>query len=50
MRVHLKGHFCLANILGKRWRDLAKVGQPVAARIINTTCAAAAPVNLPASA
>ena len=27
MRVHLKGHFCLANILGKRWRDLAKAGR-----------------------
>ena len=37
MRVHLKGHFCLANILGKRWRDQAKAGQPVDARIINTT-------------
>jgi NAD(P)-dependent dehydrogenase (short-subunit alcohol dehydrogenase family) len=21
MKVHLKGHFCLANILGRRWRD-----------------------------
>ena len=40
MRVHLKGHFCLANILGKRWRDLAKAGQPVAARIINTSSGA----------
>jgi Dehydrogenases with different specificities (related to short-chain alcohol dehydrogenases) len=26
MRVHLNGHFCLANILGKRWRDQAKAG------------------------
>ena len=40
MRVHLKGHFCLANILGKRWRDQAKAGQPVAARIINTSSGA----------
>ncbi|HJV27645.1 MAG TPA: SDR family oxidoreductase [Aromatoleum sp.] len=40
MRVHLKGHFCLANILGKRWRDLAKAGKPVAARIINTSSGA----------
>ena len=24
MQVHLKGHFCLANILGRRWRDAAK--------------------------
>lgn len=40
MRVHLKGHFCLANILGRRWRDLAKAGTPVAARIINTSSGA----------
>ena len=40
MRVHLKGHFCLANILGKRWRDQAKAGKPVAARIINTSSGA----------
>src|SRR5581483_11651439 len=24
MRVHLRGHFCLANLLGKRWRDASK--------------------------
>ena len=40
MRVHLKGHFCLANILSKRWRDLSKAGKPVAARIINTSSGA----------
>ncbi|MFK3819715.1 SDR family oxidoreductase [Pseudomonas sp. NPDC089407] len=40
MRVHLKGHYCLANILGRRWRDLAKAGSPVAARIINTSSGA----------
>ncbi|ABV87482.1 SDR family oxidoreductase [Shewanella pealeana] len=40
MQVHLKGHFCLANILGRRWRDLAKAGQPVDARIINTSSGA----------
>ena len=40
MRVHLKGHFCLANILGRRWRDQAKAGTPVAARIINTSSGA----------
>ena len=27
MRVHLKGHFCLAELLGRRWRDAAKAGQ-----------------------
>lgn len=40
MRVHLKGHFCLSNILGKRWRDLSKAGTPVDARIINTSSGA----------
>ena len=40
MRVHLKGHYCLANILGRRWRDLAKAGTPVAARILNTSSGA----------
>ncbi len=40
MRVHLKGHFCLANLLGRRWRDAGKAGQPVAARIINTSSGA----------
>ncbi|RJX71492.1 SDR family NAD(P)-dependent oxidoreductase [Vibrio sinensis] len=40
MQVHLKGHFCLANILARRWRDLAKAGTPVDARIINTTSGA----------
>lgn len=40
MRVHLKGHFCLANILSRRWRDQSKAGKPVAARIINTSSGA----------
>lgn len=40
MRVHLKGHFCLANILGRRWRGQAKAGQKVDARIINTSSGA----------
>ena len=40
MRVHLKGHFCLANVLGRRWRDAAKEGRPVDARIINTSSGA----------
>ena len=40
INVHLKGHFCLANILGKRWRDLAKAGQRLDARIINTSSGA----------
>ncbi|HYD62905.1 MAG TPA: SDR family oxidoreductase [Noviherbaspirillum sp.] len=40
MRVHLKGHFCLANVLARRWRDAAKAGRPVDARIINTSSGA----------
>jgi len=40
MRVHLKGHFCLANILSRRWRDQSKACKPVAARIINTSSGA----------
>ncbi len=40
MKVHLKGHFCLANILGRRWRDAAKAGQKIEARIINTSSGA----------
>ncbi|WP_077034878.1 SDR family oxidoreductase [Pelomonas sp. KK5] len=41
MRVHLKGHFCLANVLARRWRDAAKAGRPVEApRIVNTSSGA----------
>ncbi len=40
IRVHLRGHFCLANILAKRWRDQAKQGNNPSARIINTTSGA----------
>ena len=40
MRVHLRGHFCLANVLGRRWRDAAKAGNKVDARIINTSSGA----------
>ncbi len=40
MRVHLKGHFCLANVLGRRWRDAKKAGAAVDARIINTSSGA----------
>lgn len=40
MRVHLRGHFCLANVLANRWRDQAKNGEAVDARIINTTSGA----------
>lgn len=40
MRVHLRGHFCLANLLANRWRDLAKEGVDVGGRIINTSSGA----------
>ncbi len=40
MRVHLRGHFCLANLLANRWRDLAKDGVMVGGRIINTSSGA----------
>lgn len=39
--VHLKGHFCIANTLVKRWRTQVKAtGQTLAARIVNTTSGA----------
>jgi NAD(P)-dependent dehydrogenase (short-subunit alcohol dehydrogenase family) len=40
MRVHLRGHFCLASVLGRHWRDASKRGEPVDARIINTSSGA----------
>lgn len=40
MQVHLKGHYCLANVLARRWRDLAKAGTVVGGRIINTSSGA----------
>jgi NAD(P)-dependent dehydrogenase (short-subunit alcohol dehydrogenase family) len=36
MRVHLRGHFCLANVLGRRWRDAKKAGTPVDTRASST--------------
>jgi len=40
IRVHLKGHFCIASKLVQRWRDQVKAGQKVDARIINTSSGA----------
>jgi len=37
MRVHLRGHFCPAQHAATYWRGLAKTGQTVDARIINTS-------------
>ncbi len=41
VRVHLKGHFCVARHAAAHWRDEAKAsGAPVDARIVNTSSGA----------
>ncbi len=40
MAVHLKGHFCISSHAVHYWRDDAKAGRAVDARIINTTSGA----------
>lgn len=40
MNVHLKGHFCIASHAVHHWRDQAKAGTKVRARIINTSSGA----------
>ena len=40
VRVHLKGHFATARHAAAHWRDAAKRGEAVDARIINTTSGA----------
>lgn len=40
VRVHLKGHFCTSRHACAYWRDRAKAGQRVDARIINTSSGA----------
>ncbi|MGH9187773.1 MAG: SDR family NAD(P)-dependent oxidoreductase, partial [Acidimicrobiales bacterium] len=40
VRVHLKGHFCVSRHAASYWRDQAKAGEPVDARIINTSSGA----------
>jgi len=40
VRVHLKGHFCVARHAAAYWRDQAKAGTTVDARIINTSSGA----------
>ncbi len=40
VRVHLKGHFAVARHAAAHWRDEAKAGNPVDARIINTSSGA----------
>ena len=38
--VHLKGHFCISSHAAKYWRQQSKEGNPVNARIINTSSGA----------
>ena len=40
IRVHLRGHFCVGRHAAAHWRDRAKAGEPVDARIINTSSGA----------
>jgi NAD(P)-dependent dehydrogenase (short-subunit alcohol dehydrogenase family) len=40
LRVHLKGHFCVARWAASYWRDQTKAGQAVDARIVNTSSGA----------
>jgi NAD(P)-dependent dehydrogenase (short-subunit alcohol dehydrogenase family) len=40
VRVHLKGHFCVARWAAAYWRDRAKAGEVNDARIINTSSGA----------
>jgi NAD(P)-dependent dehydrogenase (short-subunit alcohol dehydrogenase family) len=37
MKVHLKGTFAMTHFAAAYWRDQAKAGKPIDARIINTT-------------
>jgi NAD(P)-dependent dehydrogenase (short-subunit alcohol dehydrogenase family) len=40
VRVHLKGHFCVSRWAATHWRDRAKAGDAVDARIVNTSSGA----------
>jgi NAD(P)-dependent dehydrogenase (short-subunit alcohol dehydrogenase family) len=40
IRVHLKGHFAVARFAAEHWRSQAKAGDPVDARIVNTSSGA----------
>ena len=40
IRVHLKGHFAVARFAAEHWRTRAKAGEPVDARIVNTSSGA----------
>jgi NAD(P)-dependent dehydrogenase (short-subunit alcohol dehydrogenase family) len=40
VRVHLRGHFCVARHAAAYWREQSKAGTPVDARLINTSSGA----------
>jgi NAD(P)-dependent dehydrogenase (short-subunit alcohol dehydrogenase family) len=40
IRVHLRGHFCTTRFAASYWRERAKEGQAVDARIVNTSSGA----------
>ncbi|UGQ09235.1 SDR family oxidoreductase [Yinghuangia sp. ASG 101] len=40
VRVHLKGHFAVMRHAAAHWRERAKAGEPVDARIVNTSSGA----------
>jgi NAD(P)-dependent dehydrogenase (short-subunit alcohol dehydrogenase family) len=40
IRVHLRGHFCVGRHAAAYWRDRAKAGETVDARLINTSSGA----------
>jgi NAD(P)-dependent dehydrogenase (short-subunit alcohol dehydrogenase family) len=40
IRVHLKGHFCVSRHACEYWRKQSKAGEPVDARIVNTSSGA----------
>jgi NAD(P)-dependent dehydrogenase (short-subunit alcohol dehydrogenase family) len=40
IRVHLRGHFCTTRFAAAHWRERAKGGQAVDARIVNTSSGA----------
>jgi NAD(P)-dependent dehydrogenase (short-subunit alcohol dehydrogenase family) len=40
VRVHLKGHFAVSRFAAEHWRARAKAGEPVDARIVNTSSGA----------
>jgi NAD(P)-dependent dehydrogenase (short-subunit alcohol dehydrogenase family) len=40
LRVHLRGHYCVARHAVEYWRGQSKLGHPVDARIINTSSGA----------